>query len=102
MFALETSALPSYARSSGLTPRSSNSRSDHAMQQRPAPHDLVCEALAAMTPATADEVAEAAGLDPTTAEACLDQLAARCHVMFNPLTKRFSLPKAWPFTSTAV
>lgn len=59
------------------------------------PEALICAALAEMVPSTAAEIAEAAGLDPATAEAGLERLAATCRVLFNPLTKRYSLPKAW-------
>ena len=55
--------------------------------------DLICAALAEVVPPTAEEVAEAIGLDPASVEAELEQLAVRRRVMFNPLTKRFSLPK---------
>jgi len=55
---------------------------------------LICAALAEMTPSTAGEIAEATGLDPLAAAAQLEELSRRQMVMFNPLTKRFSLPKA--------
>jgi DNA-binding IclR family transcriptional regulator len=58
------------------------------------PQERIRSALADMLPSTAAEIAEAAGLEPVTAAACLEALAARCEVMFNPLTKRFSLPKS--------
>lgn len=59
------------------------------------PRSLICKAMAEMLPSTAEEIAEAAGLDPATTAAYLDEMAARYRVMFNPLTKCFSLPKAW-------
>ena len=59
------------------------------------PQERILEVLEGMLPSTAVEIAEAAGLDPVTAAACLDALAARCRVMFNPLTKRYSLPRAF-------
>ncbi|WP_193369126.1 hypothetical protein [Pelagibius marinus] len=65
------------------------------------PRRLICDALADMLPSTAQEIAEATRLDPVTAAACLDELVARYRVMFNPLTKRFSLPKAWPTSGIA-
>src|SRR3546814_11961762 len=48
-----------------------------------------------MVPATAGEISEATGLDSLVTEATLEHMAARYQVMFNPLTKRFSLPKLW-------
>ncbi|HMA15161.1 MAG TPA: hypothetical protein VKP12_10280 [Kiloniellaceae bacterium] len=59
------------------------------------PQALVCAALAEMVPSTAAEIAAASGLDAAEAEACLERLTATCRVLFNPLTKRYSLPKAW-------
>lgn len=64
------------------------------MKQASAPEDLVCHVLAEMVPSTAEEIAEATGLAPATIEACLDRLTAHYRVMFNPLTKRYSLPRA--------
>jgi hypothetical protein len=63
--------------------------------------NLICRILAEMLPSTVEEVAQATGLTPMAAAAHLDILAARYRVMFNPLTKRFSLPKAWPSTDMA-
>lgn len=96
MFAVEIPRLYFYARFPGL-PQVSKART--AMTQTPeapetAPQDRIRRVLAEMLPSTAAEIAEAAGLDPVTAGACLEALAARCEVMFNPLTKRYSLPKA--------
>jgi DNA-binding IclR family transcriptional regulator len=54
---------------------------------------LICEALAVMRPSTAAEIAEATDLDPVAAARSLDFLARQQRVMFNPLTKRFSLPR---------
>ncbi|MGF1593902.1 MAG: hypothetical protein ACFCUW_11515 [Kiloniellaceae bacterium] len=62
---------------------------------------LICAALAEMVPSTAAEIAEATGLDPVTAGACLERLAATCRVMFNPLTKRYSLPRPRPMVGLA-
>lgn len=59
------------------------------------PQALVCAALAEMVPSTAAEIAAATGLDLVTVEASLERLTATCRVLFNPLTKRYSLPKAW-------
>ena len=39
--------------------------------------------------------------DLVTAAAYLDELARSYRVMFNPLTKRFNLPKAWPNSGIA-
>ncbi|HIC82206.1 MAG TPA: hypothetical protein EYH07_18695 [Kiloniellaceae bacterium] len=57
------------------------------------PRALLTGALADMLPSTLEEVALAAGLEPATAAAYLADMSARCTVMFNPLTKRYSLPK---------
>lgn len=59
------------------------------------PQEVIRQALAEMVPSTAEEIAEATGLDAVVVDATLDHMAARCRVMFNPLTKRFSLPKLW-------
>jgi DNA-binding IclR family transcriptional regulator len=65
------------------------------------PQERIRSALADMLPSTAAEIAEATGLEAVTAAACLEALAARCEVMFNPLTKRFSLPKSRPSVGLA-
>jgi hypothetical protein len=57
------------------------------------PEELICRTLADMVPATTGEIAEATGLDARVVEATLDHMATRYRVMFNPLTKRFSLPR---------
>ncbi len=57
------------------------------------PRALLTGALADMLPSTLEEVALAAGLESATAAAYLADMSARCAVMFNPLTKRYSLPK---------
>lgn len=105
MFAVEIPRFYFYARFPGLT-HSSKRRA--AMTQTPenpmaesTPQEQIRSALADMLPSTAAEIAEATGLEPVTAAACLDALAARCEVMFNPLTKRFSLPKATPKSALA-
>jgi hypothetical protein len=63
--------------------------------------NLICEILAEMLPSTVEEIAQATGLAPVAAAAYLDSLVARYRVMFNQLTKRFSLPNAWPSTDMA-
>jgi hypothetical protein len=100
MFAVEIPRIYFYARFSGL-PQVSKRKA--AATQVPgsrsggtAPQEQIRDALADMLPSTAAEIAEATGLDPLTAAACLEALAAHCEVMFNPLTKRFSLPKMTP------
>ncbi|GAB4394874.1 MAG: hypothetical protein Tsb0032_24050 [Kiloniellaceae bacterium] len=98
MFAAETPVISICARLSGLKSRASNKarrnmNSDNSFRD---PGSLICAALAEMLPSTAEEIASATGLEPAKAAACLDELARRYRVMFNPLTKRFSLPKAWP------
>lgn len=62
------------------------------------PQALVCAALAEMVPSTAAEIAEACGLEAAETEACLERLTASCRVLFNPLTKRYSLPRGWRAT----
>ena len=54
----------------------------------------ICRVLAEMLPSTAEEIAESAGLDRAMVSASLEELTRRYRVMFNPLTKRFSLPRA--------
>ncbi len=69
------------------------------MNQTTPDHDLktaICRALAQMLPATAEEIAESLGFEPGTVSAGLHQLMCRHRVMFNPLTKRYSLPKIQP------
>lgn len=95
MFVVDIHPTSFYARFSGLA-RRTRSKSVYTMDQRDTAHqpqDLICGALAEMLPSTAEEIAEATSLDFVTVSACLDQLAARYRVMFNPLTKRFSLPR---------
>jgi len=50
--------------------------------------------LAEMLPSTLEEIAEAAALETAVTLACLEDMAAGSRVMFNPLTKRFSLPRS--------
>ncbi len=103
MFAAEIPVISFSARLVGHKSRASN-KADSCMNSKTAsqePRSLICTALADMLPSTTEEIAEATGLDPLTAEAHLDDLARRYRVMFNPLTKRFSLPKAWPKTGVA-
>ncbi len=103
MFAVESPVVSFCARLSGRKARASN-KADRCMDNKPAsqdPHRMICDALADMLPSTAQEIAEATRLDPVTAAAYLDELAARSRVMFNPLTKRYSLPKAWPASGIA-
>lgn len=57
------------------------------------PRQRLTAALAEMLPSTLEEVAQAAGLELPTAQAYLAEMSARSRVMFNPLTKRYSLPK---------
>ena len=57
------------------------------------PRSQLVAALADMLPSTLEEIALATGLQPATTAAFLADMSARCTVMFNPLTKRYSLPK---------
>lgn len=97
MFAAESPVTSICARLSGLTSRASNKAESDMDKEATSldPRSAICTALADMLPSTAAEIAEAAGLDAAAAAACLDDLARRNRVMFNPLTKRFSLPKPW-------
>jgi len=67
--------------------------------EKDAPRDLndpkcrLINALAEMLPSTLEEVALAADLELPTAQAYLAEMSARSRVMFNPLTKRYSLPR---------
>ena len=65
------------------------------------PRHRLISALAEMLPSTLEEVAQAAGLELPTAQAYLAEMSARSRVMFNPLTKRYSLPKILHDTSFA-
>ena len=65
------------------------------------PRHRLVSALAEMLPSTLEEVAQAAGLELPTAQAYLAEMSARSRVMFNPLTKRYSLPKILHDTSFA-
>lgn len=65
------------------------------------PRHRLVSALAEMLPSTLEEVAQAAGLEIPTAQAYLAEMSARSRVMFNPLTKRYSLPKLLHDTSFA-
>jgi len=103
MFSIEIPTIAFYARFPGLS-RQTSSRTDRIMDQKssnPDAQSAVLDALGQMLPSTAPEIAEAAGLDPVVAAACLDGLAQRYRVMFNPLTKRYSLPKAVAVTGIA-
>lgn len=66
---------------------------DHQRQSLNDPSVRLIAALAEMLPSTLDEVAAAAEVERTTADAYLACMSARCEVMFNPLTKRYSLPR---------
>jgi len=103
MFSVEIPTIAFYARFPGLS-RNSSRRTNRTMDQKPSIADAqsaILAALGQMLPSTAAEIAEAAGLDPAVAAACLDGLAQRYRVMFNPLTKRYSLPKALAVTGIA-
>lgn len=79
--------------------RNAGSKTGRAMNQTTPEQDLkgaICRALSEMLPATAEEIAETLGLAPGTVSAGLDQLMRRHRIMFNPLTKRYSLPKIRP------
>lgn len=93
MFAVEIPRLYFYARFLGARKIMDAPTSKHPLSTT-SPQERILEALVSMLPSTAAEIADAAGLDPVTGAACLEALAARCEVMFNPLTKRYSLPKA--------
>lgn len=95
MFAAEirATALTQLFRPQG---QGAEGKTEHPMTDRARTRDaetLICEALAEMTPSTAAEIAEATELDPVAAADRLDELARQQRVMFNPLTKRFSLPR---------
>ena len=96
MFAVDSSVVSLRALLSGQKRRANlehaRCRSD-SMSSNTA-HSLICDALAEMLPSTLEELAQATQLDAAAAAACLEDLAGRSRVMFNPLTKRYSLPKA--------
>jgi len=100
MFAVEIPGIYFYARFS----KARKFVSPHTTEQTGAgssPQERILKALAAMLPSTTEEIAEAAGLELAGTAACLDELAMRYRVMFNPLTKRFSLPKVGPGAALA-
>ena len=74
----------------GRTPRKPANENPPGLDD---PRGRLAAALADMLPSTLDEVAQAAGLEPATAQAFLAEMGARSQVMFNPLTKRYSLPR---------
>lgn len=95
MFAVERSVISLRARLSARKSRAI----DYAVARRndkmnpQDPHALIRDTLADLLPSTVEEIAEATGLAAAVTAECLDALCARCRVMFNPLTKRYSLPK---------
>lgn len=100
MFAVEIPRIYFYARFCGARKDMDLPATKHTLSTA-TPQACILQALAGMLPSTAAEIAEACGLEPVTAAACLDGLSARCQVMFNPLTKRYSLPKSRPCLSLA-
>jgi len=103
MFSVEIPAIAFYARFPGLS-RQTRNRTNPTMDQKLSIADAqsaILDALSQMLPSTAAEIAEAAGLDPIVTAARLDDLAERYRVMFNPLTKRYSLPKGTTITGIA-
>jgi len=103
MFSVEIPTIAFYARFPGLSRQTCN-RTHPTMDQKPTIADAqraILDALSQMLPSTAAEIAEAAGLDPIVTAARLDDLAERYRVMFNPLTKRYSLPKGTTITGIA-
>ncbi len=60
------------------------------------PRGRLLAALAEMLPSTRDELSQVTALAPATVESYLTEMSGRCIVMFNPLTKRYSLPKTAP------
>ncbi len=58
------------------------------------PFSHISRVVSDMLPSTAEEIAEASGLDSVSTAAFLNEMAGRNRIMFNPLTKRFSLPRA--------
>lgn len=73
--------------------RDSQKLGNDAPQDLDDPRRRLTAALAEMLPSTLEEVAQAADLELPTAQAYLAEMAARSRVMFNPLTKRYSLPR---------
>ena len=90
---LLTMAGESLLRPLGKLPARKSQHQDHSRQGLNDPSARLIAALAEMLPSTLDEIADAAAVERTAAEAYLARMSARCEVMFNPLTKRYSLPK---------
>ena len=100
MFAVEIPRSYFYARFSKAATPMTTSMTMTSLQQHAdgvSPQQRILNALAEMLPSTVSEIAEAIGLDVTETNQRLDELLMRYRIMFNPLTKRYSLPK----TSTA-
>ncbi|WP_299619822.1 hypothetical protein [Pelagibius sp.] len=90
---LLTMASESLLRPLGKRPAHKPQRQDRSSLGLDDPSARLLAALAEMLPSTLDEIADAAEVERTTAEAYLARMSARCEVMFNPLTKRYSLPR---------
>lgn len=82
--------------SGGKEPANSNKQGGGKDGLSDDPRDRLLAALAEMLPSTQDELSQVTALAPATVEAYLTEMYSRCVVMFNPLTKRYSLPKAAP------
>src|SRR3546814_15742399 len=71
MFAVDFPVASFYARFSGC---SHEPRRTARIRE---PQEVIRQALAEMVPSTAEEIAEATGLDPVVVDATLDRMAAR-------------------------
>lgn len=97
MFTAQTNLFPllceAIRNSAMLRNRGPQYRHDHSPQSVEDPRKRLIAALAKMLPSTQDELAQAVQMEVPTVQAYLAEMAARSEVMFNPLTKRYSLPR---------
>ncbi len=97
MFAAQTNPITLLCEvlrhSATLLDRSPQRRHSQTPEGLEDPRRRLIAALAEMLPSTQDELAQAVQLELATVQAYLADMAARSEVMFNPLTKRYSLPR---------
>src|SRR3546814_13492417 len=87
MFAVDFPVASFYARFSGC---SHEPRRTARIRE---PQEVIRQALAEMGPSTAEEIAEATGLDPVVVDATLDRMEAGHRGVLHPLTQSFILPQ---------
>ncbi len=97
MFAAQTNPVillcQAFRHAASLRKRGPQRRLSGAPQSAADPRQRLIAALAQMLPSTQEELAQVVQLEMPTVQAYLADMAARSEVMFNPLTKRYSLPR---------